>query len=85
MVYNTDNETERKEILKKKAQIYYSLNLKCHIKLKPYGFTNCKIVSQFIEDGQYWMVLDVRGFKQPERLFIDEVFDIKDYEEVVGE
>jgi len=71
---------EQEEIIKKKAQFYFSLNLVCHIKLRPTGFLNGKIVSEFIEDGQYFMFEDIRGGK-PERIFIFQIYDIKDYEE----
>jgi hypothetical protein len=75
---------EKEEILKTKAFFYYSLNLRCHIKLRPTGFRNGKIVSEFNEEGSYWMFLDLRR-DNAERLFIDEVFDIKDYEEPIKE
>ena len=73
---------EKEEILKRKAEFYYSMNLKCHIKIKPTGFRNGKIVSEFIEAGSYYMFEDLRNLGRPERLFLDEIFDIKDYEEV---
>ena len=76
------HDNEKEEILKRKAEFYYTLNLKCHIKLKPTGFRNGKIVSEFIEQGSYYMFEDLRKPGRPERLFIDEIFDIKDYEEL---
>lgn len=72
---------EKEEILKRKAEFYYSMNLKCHIKIKPTGFRNGKIISEFIEAGSYYMFEDLRTGKS-ERLFLDEIFDIKDYEEL---
>lgn len=78
-----EKEIEEKEILKRKIEFYNSMNLKCHIKIKPTGFINGKIISAFVEDGQYFLFQDIRGF-QPRRVFIEEVYDIKDYEEVVG-
>ena len=71
------------EILKRKIEFYNSMNLKCHIKLKPIGFINGKIISAFVEDGEYFIFQDMKGYP-PRRVFLFEVFDIKDYEEVVG-
>ena len=36
---------EKEEIVKRKAEFYYSMNLKCHVKIKPTGFRNGKIKS----------------------------------------
>lgn len=74
---------EKETIIKRKAEFYYTMNLKCHIKVRPTGFRNGKIVSEFIESGSYFMFEDIRRPGSPERLFIDEIFDIKDYEEWV--
>lgn len=74
---------EKEVIIRRKAQFYYSLNLKCHVKIKPTGFINGKFTSQFIEDGSYFMFQDIRTPTKSERLFIDEIFDIKDYDEPV--
>lgn len=76
-----EKEKVQQEILKRKIQFYFSMNLKCHIKLKPIGFINGQIISEFIEEGQYFKFQDIRGFT-PRRVFLDEVFDIKDYEEL---
>jgi len=78
-----ERENEEKEILKRKIEFYHSMNLKCHIKIKPIGFVNGKIITPFAEDGQYFLFQDLRGYS-PRRIFIEEVFDIKDYEEIVG-
>lgn len=75
---------EKTQIIKRKAEFYYSMNLKCHIKIKPTGFRNGKIVSEFVEMGSYFMFEDIRNPGRTERLFIDEIFDIKDYEELIG-
>lgn len=80
-----EKEIEKEEILKRKIEFYYSMNLKCHIKLRPIGFINGKIVSAFVEDGRYFMFEDIRDFVSLRRVFIDEVFDIKDYEEPIVE
>lgn len=76
---------EQEEIIKKKAQFYYSLNIPCHIKIKPTGFRNGLFVSEFFDEGQYWMFKDLREEYHPERLFLFQVFDIKDYEHPLEE
>lgn len=75
-------QNDKELIIKRKAEFYYSMNLKCHIKIKPTGFRNGKIVSEFVEAGSYFMFEDIRRPGRPERLFIDEIFDVKDYEEL---
>lgn len=75
---------EAKEIIKRKAEFYFTMNLKCHIKIRPTGFRNGKIMSYFVEDGSYFLFEDFRCPGKVERLFIDEIFDIKDYEELAG-
>lgn len=72
---------EKQEIVKRKAEFYYTMNLSCHVKLKPSGFRNGLIISEFIEAGSYYMFLDTRYPTQQFRLFIDEIFDIEDYVE----
>jgi len=77
-----DNEKER--ILKKKAEFYYFMNLKCHIKLKTLGFfINGKILSTFNESGGFWIVKDDRK-EEIKRVFLEEIFDIEDYQENIG-
>ena len=71
----------REEIVKRKLEFYYTLNKKCHIKLKPTGFRNGIIVSEYFEMGNYVMFKDLRTIGKPERLFIDMIFDVSDYEE----
>ena len=73
-------EKEEMEIVKRKIEFYNSMNLKCHIKLKPVGFINGKIISPFIEDGEYFLFQDIKGYP-PRRVFLFEIFDIRDYEE----
>lgn len=74
------------EIMKRKVEFYYSMNLKCHIKLKPMvrGFVDGKVVSGIVKEGSYFMFEELRKPGKAYRIFLDEVFDIKDYEEVVG-
>jgi hypothetical protein len=76
---------EKEQMIIKKAQFYFSLNLPCHIKIKPTGFRNVKIISEFIEEGQYFIVQDMRKGYRPERLFLFQIHDIKDYEEPIKE
>lgn len=78
-------ESDRRKVIIAKADFYYSLNLKCHIKIKPIGFRNGKIMSEFIEQGSYFNFMDLRHPEKPQRLFIDEIHDIKDYEEPIEE
>jgi len=85
MVIKENDNKEKEEIIKRKAEFYYTMNLKCHVKIKPIGFLNGKIVSEFIEAGSYYMFEDLRKPDTPTRIFLDEIFDIKDYEEVIGE
>jgi hypothetical protein len=73
----------KQEIIKRLLEFYYTLNKKCHIKLKPTGFRNGFIVSEWFELGNYVMFDDLRSLGHPERLFVDMIFDIKDYEEVI--
>jgi hypothetical protein len=68
-------------ILIRKAEFYYTMKLKCHIKLKGSGFRNGLIISEFIESGFYFTFMDLRFPDRPDRIFLDEIFDIKDYEE----
>ena len=77
------NTKEKEEILKRKAEFYYSMNLKCHIKLKVYGHINGWIVSSFDSMDEFWMVRDERT-NQLRRLFLAEVFDIEDFIEKEG-
>lgn len=76
-------QSNKESILKKKASFYFTMNLKCHIKIRPTGFRNGRIVSEFIKEGSYFMFEDLRTPMKKERIFLDEIFDIKDYEELV--
>lgn len=73
----------KQEIIKRQLEFYYTLNKKCHIKLKPCGFRNGFITSEYFEIGNYVMFEDLRSPGKTERLFVDMIFDIKDYEEEV--
>ncbi|RPJ79363.1 MAG: hypothetical protein EHM20_01650 [Alphaproteobacteria bacterium] len=72
------NEQEKKII--EKAEFYKNQEIKCHILTIPKGtFKNGLIVSG-LEDNKYFWFIDVRtGI--PERLFLAEIHDIKDYVE----
>jgi len=73
-----------KKAVKQKAIFYYSEKLNCHVKKVPTGFVNGIIKSELQNDTFYWFE-DLRVPGKEERLFLDEIFDIKDYEEVVEE
>ncbi len=82
-------EIDNKKAVKQKAMFYYSEKLRCHVKKVPTGFVNGTIESELENDTFYWFI-DFRSISEEhpdgkkERLFLDEIFDIKDYEEVVG-
>jgi hypothetical protein len=78
----TISSNTKQEIIKRQLEFYYTLNKKCHIKLKPTGFRNGIIVSEYFEVGHYVMFEDLRTLGKAERLFIDMIHDIKDYEEL---
>ena len=78
-------DNDKEQIIKRKAEFYYSMNLKCHIKLKGTGFRNGWITSEFIEGGYYFNFKDLRFPNKSDRVFLDEIFDIEDYEELVEE
>jgi len=83
MVIKKNENKEREEIVLRKAEFYYTMNLKCHIRLKPTGFLNGKIVSLLVKEGAYFLFEDIRRPGPPTRIFLDEIFDIRDYEEAV--
>ncbi len=74
--------TDEKKAVKQKAAFYYQEKLKCHIKKAPTGFVNGVIKSE-LENGTFYWFEDLRVPGKKERLFLDEIFDIKDYEEVI--
>jgi len=73
---------DEKKAVKQKAIFYFSEKLKCHVKKVPTGFVNGIIKSELQNKTFYWFE-DLRTPEKDERLFLDEIFDIKDYEEVV--
>ena len=76
-------EPDEKKAVKQKAIFYFSEKLKCHIKKSPTGFVNGILKSELENNTFYWFE-DLRTPGRKERLFLDEIFDIKDYEDVVG-
>ena len=75
-------EIDNKNAIKKKANFYWQEKLKCHIKKVPIGFVNGYIISE-LENGTFYWFEDLRRPGKEERLFLAEIFEIKDYEEVV--
>jgi len=76
-------EIDNKNAIKQKAIFYWQEKLKCHIKKVPIGFVNGNIRSE-LQNGTFYWFEDLRFPGKQERLFLDEIFDIKDYEEVVA-
>ena len=76
-----DNDNEK--AVKQKANFYWQEKLKCHVKKKPIGFVNGIIKSE-LQNGTFYWFEDLRSLGKEERLFLEEIFDIKDYEEVIG-
>ena len=70
---------DNKKAVKQKAIFYYSEKLTCHIKKVPTGFINGIIKSTLRDDTFYWFE-DSRTPGKTERLFLCDIFDIKDYE-----
>ena len=77
-------EIDNKKAVKQKAIFYWKEKLVCHVKKIPIGFVNGLILSELENETFYWFE-DQRTPGKKERLFLDEIFDIKDYEEVVEE
>ena len=77
-------DNEDKKAVKQKAMFYFSEKLKCHVKKVPTGFVNGIIKSELENNTFYWFE-DLRTHGKDERLFLDEIFDIKDYEDEVEE
>jgi len=73
---------DEKKAVKQKAIFYWQEKIECHIKKVPTGFVNGIIKSELQNDTFYWFE-DLRTPGKDERLFLDEIFDIKDYEDVV--
>ena len=76
-------ELEKEKRLKQKANFYYQEKLMCHIILEPKGFVNGFFKSDLIDDKYYWFE-DQRFQGEKFRLFLWDIFDIKDYEALNG-
>ena len=76
-------DSDNKKEVKQKAIFYYGERLKCHVKKTPTGFVNGVLHSELENETFYWFE-DLRNPGRKERLFLDEIFDIKDYEDVIG-
>ncbi len=75
------NKVNKKAVMQK-AKFYSGEKLKCHVKIAPVGFKNGIIKSELQNDTFYWFE-DIRMPGKEERLFLEDIFDIKDYEELV--
>ena len=87
---------DKKKAVKQKAMFYYTEKLKCHVKKVPTGFVNGILHSELENETFYWFY-DLRNNKlkpkeptqedwekkKKERLFLCDIFDIKDYEDEV--
>jgi len=74
-------EKNEKELrVKQKASFYFKEKMICHIIKNPKGFVNGWFRSGLIDDWYYWFE-DQRFSKEERRLFLVDIFDIKDYEE----
>ena len=72
-------DNEKDKVNKEKAQFYYDEKLICHVRKKGVGFVNGWFCSELIKDVSYnfedqiWPGNEIK-------LFLSEIFDIKDYE-----
>lgn len=73
------NEDELKKRAKQKAVFYFKEKINAHVNIIPTGFKNGSFKSELIEETYYWFY----DFKEKKdiRLFLSEIYDIKDYEE----
>jgi len=73
-------EKEKEMRLKKKATFYFEKEIICHVITEPKPtFLNGKFKSDLIEDWYYWFE-DSRYPNEERRLFLIDIFDIKEYE-----
>lgn len=71
----------KEESNKVKASFFYKNELKAHVKVRPTGAFDCTFESDLIDDTFYWIKkIDADN---NERLFLVDIFDIKDYEDRV--
>ncbi len=76
------NENELR--LKQKANFYFIEKVICHVITDPKGFMNGWFRSDLINET-YYMFEDLRYPHEEKRLFLVDIFDIKDYENEVRE
>lgn len=76
-------EKDNKKAVMQKAMFYWQEKLKCHIKIIPIGFKN-GIIHSDLENGTFFWFEDLRFPGKKERLFLEDIHDIKDYEEIIG-
>ena len=87
-------DTDNKKAVIQKAKFYWQEKLECHVKKVPTGFVNGFIKSDLENETFYWFYDSRNNKLKPEeitqegwekqkieRLFLEEIFDIKDYEE----
>jgi len=72
-------ELEKEKRLKQKAKFYFKEKILCHVTKEPKGFVNGWFRSDLIND-LYYMFEDQRWVGEERRLFLVDIFDIKDYE-----
>ena len=72
-------EYEKELRLKQKASFYFQEKIECHIIKEPKGFVNGYFKSDLI-NNLYYMFEDMRYKGEETRLFLCDIFDIKDYE-----
>ena len=65
--------------LKQKASFYFKEKLSCHVIMEPKGFMNGLFLSELTDDT-YFLFEDQRTPGESVRLFLCDIFDIKDYE-----
>jgi len=70
---------QSQKIIKQRIKFYYSSKEPCHIRKHGIGFIDGFIKSDIV-DGLFILVEDKRKLGKSKRLFIDEIFDIQDFE-----
>jgi len=77
-------EKEKELRLKNKASFYFKEKIICHVSKEPKGtFVNGWFRSDLIDDWYYWFE-DRLYLGEERRLFLTDIFEIEDYEEVGG-
>ena len=71
---------EKEVRLKQKANFYFNEKLICHVTKEPKGFVNGWFRSDLINE-LYYLFEDMRWEGDERRLFLVDIFDIKDYED----